>query len=218
MLKIIIMSAFLCNIFFGHKLYGASTQKVTSLNNGSCWIQKSGQGHKMATFGNSQSLYFGEQEKNKILDLLDSDTAFWNFQCSATGGRIVVTMEKYCAWLIVDMNKISLVSYGRKEFAGNASNRPCDGIQPGSLLFKFVGTYKETQSWISSVSGIEDYVESVNQLSKNYYQLIINKEYRFQEPEIRAELELKFLKEERAKYIELDYFLHPIGEFYPLSQ
>jgi len=197
--------------------YAASVEEVVSLNNGSCWLQESNGSHNIATFGNSQTLIFGEREKEKIFQMLDANEAFWNFHCSSSGGRIVVNMHKFCAWVAVSMNKISLVSYGRKEYLGANNSRPRDGIQPGSLILEFKGSLQELNTWLHQVPGIEEYVDGAEYLSKNRYQLLLNKNQMYEEPEVREQLEFLFMKEPRVKNLELDYYLHPVGEYYPLS-
>ena len=131
--------------------------------------------------------------------------------------RLSGSRSRLSAWVAVSMNKISLVSYGRKEYLGANNSRPCDGIQPGSLILEFEGSLQELKTWLYQVPGIEEYVDGAEYLSKNRYQLLLNKNQMYEEPEVREQLEFLFMKEPRVKNLELDYYLHPVGEYYPLS-
>jgi len=194
----------------------ASPLEVISLDNGSCWLKEEKKHYAIASFGNAQTSFFGEREKRKILQLLQETDAYWNFHCSSSGARIVVNTEKFCAWVTVAQSKISVISYGRKEYLGAHNARPCYGIRPGSLLLKFTGTFLEIQEWLEQIPGLEKYVYQVKPLAPELFQLVLNKNLRFQEPEVLNELKFMFIKEARVKYLELDFFLHPVGEFYLL--
>jgi hypothetical protein len=195
---------------------------IEELSEGSCWYQQ-GELLKVASFNDKTSFVARADDLDKeVVGLLASALGLKNIvevpvdlaiHCGGYGASLVAEVEleekSVCAWLKFEKGKLSLRSVGGRA-AGKGSL--CDGYKFGELI---IGLQKNEDSEIFNSLFFSEMIKEVRSLSATTFKIVLKDEYIGKESEAAQTLKLHF--KEAIRYIELDGFQHPVGDYKKLK-
>jgi hypothetical protein len=204
------------------KLFGADLAPVGTLSEGSCWYENK-ESLRVASF-NDKEAYSGtraqiESELGKLIgdhhNILEMNLSL---HCGGYGSSLVakLTTESYslCVWAKFDKGKLALRSIGGIGEKRTLSNDLCDGHKPGELIIgassEQIATELQSARW-STV------IKSISLISNKIYKVVLTKEYEFREQLIIDQFEESFAGKNLIRYVEINGYHHPIGEFVKLE-
>jgi hypothetical protein len=185
---------------------------VQSLSQGACWFE-SGELLKLSSFNDKETLLTSKEEIDSTLDeMLNSKQKSRNrssevmLHCGGYGSSLIVKTKvndrAACVWLRVEKGELKIRSVGGLE---NTKGDLCDGYKWGELI---VGIKNSEQLEALKSESFRPLVKSVMAISKSTLKIVLNEDYIGRENE--AMLEIK--KQLDLKYVELNFYQHPVGE------
>lgn len=191
---------------------------VQSLSDGGCWYEQN-EVLKVVSFNDQQVFQVPREGLEEALaEMLSakarSKLAFSKnsvelfLHCAGNGASLVVKADQYCAWLQFKGGALEVRSLGGREDL--KSQGLCDGLKWNELL---VGVKKEDDALFKR-GAWATYVATFERASAMLYKVVLKDEYRGREAELAHELRKL---DANVRYIELNQYQHPVGEFAPLK-
>lgn len=178
---------------------------VQTLSEGACWFEQ-GENLKIVSFNDHEAFSIPREALDEtVLGLLEKtkrEELNYMLHCSGHGASLVVKSDESCAWIGLDKGQLTLKSHGGNEDV--KSNGLCDGYKKGELL---VGLHADDESVMQSLNS---YFTSYSKVSAKLYRVNLKKEYVGKEQALLKELKNV---EKNVRYVELNQFQHPVGEY-----
>lgn len=178
---------------------------VQTLSEGACWFEQ-GENLKIVSFNDHEAFNIPREALDEtVLGLLEKtkrEELNYMLHCSGHGASLVVKSDESCAWIGLDKGQLTLKSHGGNEDV--KSNGLCDGYKKGELL---VGLHADDESVMQSLNS---YFTSYSKVSAKLYRVNLKKEYVGKEQALLKELKNV---EKNVRYVELNQFQHPVGEY-----
>ena len=192
---------------------------VNSISNGSCWVEKSDEHIKVASFNDNNSVTlsgflladFMEQVKEKMKDEYQVDfmpkTLDIMAHCGTYGSSLIFNFnhseQSICLWTSF---KDGQLSFDKITPAHNGQRGFCDGLVAGSFIVKPVDGQKmfdvlEGDEWKSRIDSVTRVIDGV-------YKLQFSSKEHFDGDKIHKELQELGL----FKSVDFNSFNHPVGE------
>lgn len=187
---------------------------VQSLSNGACWFDTTEE-IKLVSFNDKTQLKTSRENlDSQISTLLNGVSAKANYNqddilihCGAYGASIVVKTHvngaKTCAWLKIDKGLLAVRSLGGLE---ETKSESCDGYVWGELI---IGLKDPKQVDELRRNFSESFIESVTAINNHVVKIMLKKTFHGKEASVMEELK----KNMDLKYVELNFYQHPVGEF-----
>jgi hypothetical protein len=178
---------------------------VQTLSEGACWFEQ-GENLKIVSFNDHESFSISRESLDEtvlgVLDKTKREEMNYMLHCSGHGASLIVKSEESCAWIGFDKGQLSVKSNGANEDLKN--NGLCDGYKRGELL---IGLHVDDESVMNSLNS---YFTSYRKISAKLYLGILKKEFLGKEKTLLNELKRV---EKNIRYVELNQFQHPVGEY-----
>lgn len=211
------------------KSMGQDEGPINSFSQGSCWYQVGKNGVRFASFNEKKSFQITSHHMDLIsseierviqkydLTVKDRDVEVY-LHCGGSGHAVVFNFigesQNLCAWSQIysdDQIRLAHVGY----LPGNKKGF-CDGMKPGVLIVGLKPGFDEKSDISLFKEGIfQEYVKEVRIINKTTVALTLYDEFAFNQDKI-----ISYFKEnlpEDVKYIEADYYYHPVGEYRRLA-
>ena len=194
----------------------AEDANVQSLSDGACWYEQ-GDSLRIASFNDKESILTTRDEiEYQVEELLygkKRDKALTNdltLHCGGYGSSLVVKSEfnnrPICLWLKLNKGKLQIRSMGGLE---QTKNELCDGYKWGELV---VGLKSIDQKQLLESEQFHSMIKSVSVISGTTMKVVLKDEFHGKEYAAMDEL-----KKHNLKYVELNFYQHPVGEAAPLK-
>jgi hypothetical protein len=185
---------------------------VQTLSQGACWFEHS-ELLKLTSFNDKESLVISREEIDVQLNELLNNKKNSNFSpselmlhCGGYGASLIVKTTvndlAACVWLKIEKGNLKIRSVGGLE---NSKGDLCDGYKWGELI---VGIKFNDQKNLLQSEGFRPLIKSVTSVGGTTLKLVLNQEFMGKELEAMSELK----KHIDLKYVELNFYQHPIGE------
>lgn len=190
---------------------------VQTLSEGGCWFEQ-GEMLKIVSFNDHEVFQVPREGMEEGLsEFLFSQSQIkvhkagidLALHCAGHGASLVVKGQNFCAWLSFKEGKLAVRSLGGREDTKAASGL-CDGYKWGELL---VGLTIEDETLFTS-GALSPYISSFAKKSQRLYKIILKNQYSGKENELLKELKAL---DRNIRYVELNQYQHPVGEFTPLK-
>lgn len=181
---------------------------VQSLSDGACWYEQ-GEVMKFTSFNDKTQLKSTRHELDaQVAKLLGtSETANdWLIHCGGYGASFIVKTQvnglKSCAWLKIDKGLLGLRSVGGLE---ESKSESCDGYVWGELI---VGVRDQKQIDELQSESYSSFIQAITKINSTSLKITLHKTYFGKEQSVLEEIR----KMIDLKYVELNFFQHPVGE------
>ena len=190
----------------------AQATNVQTLSEGACWYEQ-GENIKIVSFNDGESLSMNREELDSQIENLvniDKKNKLQNdnlsLHCGGYGSSLVIKTviesRPACLWVKFNKGKLSVRSFGGLE---DSKSDLCDGYKWGELI---VGVKSNEQKVLLESEHLHSMIESVKVISGSTLKINLHPEYYGKELFVMDELK----KQMSLKYIELNFFQHPVGE------
>lgn len=194
----------------------AEDANVQSLSDGACWYEQ-GDSLRIASFNDKESILTTRDEiEYQVEELLYGKkrdkalTSDLTLHCGGYGSSLVVKSEfnnrPVCLWLKLNKGKLQIRSMGGLE---QTKNELCDGYKWGELV---VGLKSIDQKQLLESEQFHSMIKSVSVISGTTMKVVLKDEFHGKEYAAMDEL-----KKHNLKYVELNFYQHPVGEAAPLK-
>lgn len=194
----------------------AEDVSVQSLSDGACWYEQ-GDALRIASFNDKESILITRDEvEYQVEELLYGKkrdkalTSDLTLHCGGYGSSLVVKSEfnnrPICLWLKLNKGKLQIRSMGGLE---QTKNDLCDGYKWGELI---VGLKSIDQKNLLESEQFHSMIKSVSVVSGTTMKVVLKDEFHGKEYAVMDEL-----KKHNLKYVELNFYQHPVGEAAPLK-
>ncbi len=189
----------------------AEDVSVQSLSDGACWYEQ-GDSLRIASFNDKESILTTRDEiEYQVEELLYGKkrdkalTSDLTLHCGGYGSSLVVKSEfnnrPVCLWLKLNKGKLQIRSMGGLE---QTKNELCDGYKWGELV---VGLKFIDQKHLLESEQFHSMIKSVSVISGTTMKVVLKDEFHGKEYSVMDEL-----KKYNLKYVELNFYQHPVGE------
>lgn len=189
----------------------AEDANVQSLSDGACWYEQ-GDSLRIASFNDKESILTTRDEiEYQVEELLYGKkrdkalTSDLTLHCGGYGSSLVVKSEfnnrPVCLWLKLNKGKLQIRSMGGLE---QTKNELCDGYKWGELV---VGLKSIDQKQLLESEQFHSMIKSVSVISGTTMKVVLKDEFHGKEYSVMDEL-----KKHNLKYVELNFYQHPVGE------
>lgn len=187
---------------------------VQSLSNGACWFDTTEE-IKFVSFNDRTQLKTTRESLDSQISTLLNGVRSKNFNnqdemlfhCGGYGASLVVKTQvngiKSCAWFKIDKGQLALRSVGGLE---ETKSEACDGYVWGELI---IGLKDAKQADELRRSFSESFIESLTMINNHLVKVTLKKGLHGKEQSVIEELK----KNIDLKYVELNFYQHPVGEF-----
>lgn len=204
------MTFIICLVFASNLL--AEDTNVQSLSEGACWYEE-GEFLKIASFNDRESLLSTRDEiESQVEDLFGAQkrkkakTSDLSLHCGGYGSSLVVKTEvnerPACLWLKLNKGKLEVRSLGGLE---TTKSGLCDGYKWGELI---VGLKSLDQKSQLESGALRQMIKSITVVSGTTLKVLLKDEFHGKEEMVLEE----FKKELPLRYVELNFYQHPVGE------
>jgi hypothetical protein len=199
------------SVFFTGNVLAEETM-VQSLSQGACWYEQ-GEFLRVASFNEKEAIVLSRDEIELQIEALLSlkrkhkpASGDLVLHCGGYGSSLVVKTVvdnlPVCLWLKSEKGQLSIRSFGGLEIT---KSDLCDGYRWGELI---VGIKSVEQKEMLQSESFRSIVKSVTIVSSSTVKVTLSPEYKGREIEAMNELK----KQIDLKYIELNFYQHPVGE------
>lgn len=201
-------------------LSSVSSAQVGTLSEGACWYDNKDP-LKIASF-NDKSVYNGsraqvEAELEALMGHQKISDMDLYLHCGGYGASLVARVStdngQYCLWTRFEKGKLVTRSLGALA-EKNAEDKLCDGHKSGELI---IGV--QSKEFAAELQGAKwsSIIKEVRPVSDRVYQVLLMKDYANREAEIASQLEENFAGKNQIRYIEMNEYHHPVGEYINLK-
>lgn len=190
---------------------------VQTLSEGGCWYEQ-GEMLKIVSFNDHEVFQFPREGMEEGLSeflfsqsqlKVQKNSIDMALHCAGHGASLVVKGHNFCAWLSFKQGKLAIRSLGGREETKTASGL-CDGYKWGELL---LGLTVEDETLFTS-GALLPYISGYEKKSQKLYKIILKNQYSGKENELLKELKAL---DPNIRYVELNQYQHPVGEYTPLK-
>lgn len=185
---------------------------VQTLSQGACWYEQTDL-LKVVSFNDRESIVLNRDDVESQVEMLLNQkkkvkaiTTDLALHCGGYGSSLVIKSEidnrPMCLWIKFNKGKLEVRSLGGLEVT---KADLCDGYKWGELI---VGAKSLEQKAVLESSAFHTLIKSVSVISGTTLKVVLLPEHHGKEMEAMAELK----KQLELRYIELNFYQHPVGE------
>ena len=204
-------SKFILTLAIATSAYAQDTS-VQTLSEGACWYEQ-GEVLRLASFNDKESVAISRDEiefqvegllgMKKGLKPLTSELAL---HCGGYGSSLVIKTEfenrPVCLWVKFNKGRLAIRSLGGLE---ETKSELCDGYKWGELI---VGAKDISQKALLETESFHSMIKSVSVISGTTLKVVLHESFYGREA-----IAMKDIKKQiDLKYIELNFYQHPVGE------